>query len=94
MRIVGELINSCSTNVTTSEAAAAAHNPSITEQDTTPAAFAPPGLTVRAAPEDMIKTAAGSTITMIASTVTVTVSVTKKPTAPPAAVAAETSHWR
>jgi hypothetical protein len=94
MRIVAESIHACSTNVTTIEAAAAAHNPSNTEQDTTPAVFAPPGMTVRAAPEDMIKTAAGGAITMMASTVAVTVSVTKKPTAPPAAVAAETAHWR
>jgi hypothetical protein len=49
-------------------------------------------MTVRAAPEDMIKTGAGGAITMIASTVTGTASVTEKPTALPAAVAAGIAH--
>jgi hypothetical protein len=92
MRIGAESLHACNTNVPTIEAAAAAHNPSNTEEATAPAVFAPTGMTVRAAPEDMIKTGAGGAITMIASTVTVTVSVTKKPTALPAAVAAETAH--
>jgi hypothetical protein len=96
MRIEAEALHACSTNVATIEAAAAAaaHNPSNTEVATAPAVTAPTGMTVRTAPGDMITTRAGGAITMIASTGAVIASVTEKPTALPAAVAAETAHWR